>query len=177
MLSHCILARPIRTLRVLKGERRAAAPLRSRAPRAELTARHAPPQIVRAPVDVLSTSVPSAAEPPQLEPGARPASRRRRERRTAKKLVSFTPEELQAVAARAAECGRTPGRFIREVSVGVVPKARRNGAEQEVIRQLARIGNNLNQLAREANASSRFPDEARIDAVLAEIHAIIGRLG
>lgn len=128
-------------------------------------------------MDVVPSSAPSEAAPPPSERLLRGANRLRRERRTAKKLVSFTPEELRAVAARAAECGRTPGRFIREVSIGVVPKARRNGAEQEIVRHLARIGNNLNQLAREANASARFPDEARIDAALAEIHAIIGRLG
>ncbi len=91
--------------------------------------------------------------------------------------VRFSDEELAALRARARECGRPVARYVRETVLGSVPKARRHAAEQELIRHLARIGNNLNQLAREANAASRFPAKARIEALLAELHAIIGRIG
>ncbi len=91
--------------------------------------------------------------------------------------VRFSDEELAALRERARACGRPVARYVRETALGSVPKARRLGAEQELIRHLARIGNNLNQLAREANAAARFPAEDRIDALLSELHAAIGRIG
>jgi hypothetical protein len=106
-----------------------------------------------------------------------PTSRRRRERRTAKKLVSFTPEELDAVAARALACGRTPARFIREASLGAVPKARRHETADALVRELARVGNSLNQLARAANVSDRGVDAARLAEALAALDAAIDRIG
>lgn len=90
--------------------------------------------------------------------------------------VRFSDEELAALRERARECGRPVARYVRETALGSVPKARRHAAEQELIRHLARIGNNLNQLAREANGAAQFPAEERIDALLAEIHAAIERL-
>ncbi|MEJ7813047.1 MAG: plasmid mobilization relaxosome protein MobC [Gemmatimonadaceae bacterium] len=90
--------------------------------------------------------------------------------------MSLTADELARVVARAAECGRTPARFIREVSLGAVPKTRRSRDADQMIRQRARIGNNLNQLAREANASGRFDVEERLDATLAALDAAIDRV-
>ena len=91
--------------------------------------------------------------------------------------VRFSDEELAALRERARECGRPIARYVRETALGSVPKPRRHAAEQELVRHLARIGNNLNQLAREANAAARFPADERIEALLAELHAIIGRIG
>ena len=107
----------------------------------------------------------------------RRSSLQRRERRTVKRVVSFSPEEYKAIVARAQACGRTPARFIREASLGAVPKERRNMMADEIVLQLGRIGNNINQLAREANAASHFPAEAKLDAALAELHAAILRVG
>jgi hypothetical protein len=45
-------------------------------------------------------------------------------RRTAAKLVRFTPDELAAVHRRAHACGRTSARFFREAALGAIPKAR-----------------------------------------------------
>jgi hypothetical protein len=70
-------------------------------------------------------------------------------------------------------CGLPIARFVREVSLGAVPKERRHRVLDELIRQLARIGNNLNQLAHQANARDRFPMEERIDAALSALRAVI----
>lgn len=91
--------------------------------------------------------------------------------------VRFSDEELAVLRERARECGRPVARYVRESALGSIPKARRHATEQELIRHLARIGNNLNQLAREANTAGRFAVEARIEVVLEEIHAVIGRIG
>jgi hypothetical protein len=110
-----------------------------------------------------------------LEQRTRPRGRRRG-RRTVKKLVSYTPEEFRAVVAGAATCGRTPARFIREASLGAAPQARRNETADESIRQLARIGNRLNELAREAQASGQFVDEAMLETMLTALNATIDRI-
>jgi hypothetical protein len=98
------------------------------------------------------------------------------DRRITATIVRWTPTEIATVRARAAECGRTVARFVRESALGAIPKARRNADLQAVLRELARSGNNLNQLAREANTRELFPDEAKIAAVLAQHVAAIERL-
>ncbi len=96
--------------------------------------------------------------------------------RTSTKLLRFAPDELAAITGRAHRCGQTPARFIREAALGIIPHARRGARDDDLLRQLARIGNNLNQLAREANSENRFPLESRIDAVLHEILDVAHRL-
>lgn len=68
-------------------------------------------------------------------------------KRTEASLVRFTRNEFRAVTDRARECGLPPARFIREAALGAIPKARRTPANAELIRQLARIGTELRQLA------------------------------
>jgi hypothetical protein len=90
--------------------------------------------------------------------------------------VRYTPEEIATVRARAAACGRTLARYVREASLGAMPRERRRSEIGALVLQLIRVGNNLNQLARAANSDGRFPLEARIDAVLAELLAAIRRI-
>jgi Bacterial mobilisation protein (MobC) len=68
--------------------------------------------------------------------------------RTIGKLIRFRPDELAIIAERACTCGAPVARYIREAALGVTPCAGRTQANAELIRHLARIGNNLNQLAR-----------------------------
>lgn len=92
-------------------------------------------------------------------------------------MLRLTDEEWGGVRTRIAETGRTNGRYLREVVLGTVPKARPTLAHAAAVRELARVGNNLNQLAREANGAGDFPAEARVHAVLDEVLAAIRRLG
>lgn len=96
-------------------------------------------------------------------------------RRTEKSLVRFTPDEFAVVVARARTCGRAPARFIREAALGAIPRERRSAANAEVVRQLARIGNNLNQLATRAHSGAPLPGAA-LDEALAELLAAVRRL-
>lgn len=96
--------------------------------------------------------------------------------RTAAKLIRFRPEELAAVMERARACGTPVAKYIREVAIGVTPRARRTQANAELIQHLARIGNNLNQLAYVANDLGRVGEEARFRAVLDEVVATIKRV-
>jgi Bacterial mobilisation protein (MobC) len=95
------------------------------------------------------------------------------DKRTAMKLIRFTPAEIEAVAAHARACGQPVARYIRETALGAVPRIRRSQGNAELIRQLAGLGNNLNQLATVANATGYLPQETALrDAVHAILHAI-----
>jgi hypothetical protein len=98
------------------------------------------------------------------------------ELRTRMMLVRFTSAEFDRVRAAAQAAGRPLARYVRETTLGAVPRARRHHAIDEVLRHLARIGNNVNQLAHVANATDRFPTEAKLDAVLAELRATVHRI-
>jgi len=96
------------------------------------------------------------------------------ELRTIPKLVRWTPTEIATVAERAKACGLTVARFVREAALGAVPKAARNVDHKAVLRELARSGNNLNQLAHEAHAREMMPAQAKLDAAL-ELHMTVLR--
>lgn len=96
-------------------------------------------------------------------------------RRTAKSLVRFTPDEFAIVAERARTCGRAPARFIREAALGAIPRERRSAANAELVRQLARIGNNLNQLAARAHIGAPVLEGA-LETALAELLSAVRRL-
>ena len=87
------------------------------------------------------------------------------ERRTAAKLIRFHPDELACITERARACGRTPARFIRETSLGAIPKPRHHAATDAVLHDMARIGRCLDELARLAEASQHpaLAERARTD--------------
>jgi Mobilization protein NikA len=91
-------------------------------------------------------------------------------------LVRWTTTEIATVRDRAAACGLTTARYVRECALGAVPKATRHADTQALLRELARSGNNLNQLAHEAHARDLFPVEEKVDAVLARHMALILQL-
>jgi hypothetical protein len=88
------------------------------------------------------------------------------ERRTAAKLVCFRPDELARITARARVCGQTPARFIRETALGAIPKARQHEATGALLREMARIGKSLDELARLAQAG---PDAALAEQLTATL--------
>ena len=106
------------------------------------------------------------ASPPDSE-GSRTASgprvvvAARATKRTAASLVRFTPEEFRAVTERARECGLPPARYLREVALGAIPKARRSPANAELIRHLARIGTDLRQLITVSATHDALHDQSR----------------
>ncbi|WP_299039820.1 MobC family plasmid mobilization relaxosome protein [uncultured Pseudokineococcus sp.] len=93
--------------------------------------------------------------------------------------VSVTPEE-EAVLVRLAESqGVTVVRLLVESAMAPQGEtsAQRRAAMAELFairRQLAGIANNVNQLARHANAGDEFPPEAR--AVLARVKTLAFRI-
>jgi hypothetical protein len=96
--------------------------------------------------------------------------------RTVQTLVRWTAEEIATVRDRAAACGLTTARYVRECALGAVPKTARHVGVQALLHELARSGNNLNQLAHEAHARDFFPIAERVEAVLACHMALIQQL-
>ena len=89
--------------------------------------------------------------------------------------VRSSPSELRAVTERARACGRPVARYIREASLGAVPRARRTHASDDVIRQLARLATRLAALATSATAQ-QLPGAADFEAAVAETLDAIRRL-
>ena len=87
-----------------------------------------------------------------------------------------TDAEMERLSERAHDCGLTLSAFVRQVSLGAVPRTRPHAVQRDAIYQLARVGSNLNQLARHANATHRVELSRRLAEVLAEVKQAIERL-
>lgn len=97
-------------------------------------------------------------------------------RRSATKLIRYTPEEVRLVADRARVCGRPVACYVRECSLGAVPRARHAQGDAAVIRSLTRIGNLLTDLTRELDAEP-LPESVELRTALDELLAVIRRIG
>jgi hypothetical protein len=87
--------------------------------------------------------------------------------------VRFAPEEWEKIRARAAEARLPPSTYVRETALGYRLSGR---ISSRAIYELGRIGNNLNQLTRVANATGRIDQTKRLTTVLNEITEAIRRL-
>ena len=94
-------------------------------------------------------------------------------RRTAAKLIRFHPDELSQITECARRSGLTPARFIRETALGAAPRARSHAATAPLLRELARIGRSLDQLACCAEASQGAALGAQMNAALERHHALV----
>lgn len=81
--------------------------------------------------------------------GKAKAMKPKTESRTAWIKLRVTPAEKEAITAKAASQGQTVTDFIRQRALDY--RLRQTPLEKERVRQLVRIGANLNQLARWAN--------------------------
>lgn len=102
--------------------------------------------------------------------------RQRGGQRTAAKLVYFTPAELDQVEELARIAGRPVGRYIREAALGVRLAAKPGQVTDAALAELARIGNNLNQITRAAHAGGVPRVEHAAAETLAELLAAVRRL-
>jgi len=100
-----------------------------------------------------------------------------RERRTKILHTRVTPTELAEWREKAKAAGVTPSELLRQ-SMGRVRvwTAAALREEQELLRQVARIGSNLNQIARWANTHKEAAEAVQVVAHLAAIEREIGEL-
>lgn len=81
--------------------------------------------------------------------------------------LRVTPEEKEAITAKATMQGQTVTDFLRQRALDY--RLRQTPLEKERIRQLARIGANLNQLARWANTWKSRAEAVEILTALASL--------
>jgi hypothetical protein len=91
--------------------------------------------------------------------------------------IRYTAAEWAAIVAHARACGRPPARYVRETSLGGVPKARSARVNDEVVRELGRIGTILSRLAAAAKQAGTAADRTAIETVLADLLAAVRQLG
>ncbi|MGH6916667.1 MAG: plasmid mobilization protein [Geminicoccaceae bacterium] len=99
-----------------------------------------------------------------------------RARRKARK-IRYHDHEWNEIAAQARACGIPAATFIRRVSLGAKPRARRNRNENELILRLGSIATNLDSLARACHQGGRLPAATRLQLVLDEVLSAIRRIG
>ena len=80
--------------------------------------------------------------------------------------VRFSPEELEQVRETAEVLGLTLSAFIRAACLGEKIRGRPRGVTREAIHQLARVGNNLNQLTHWANTHKHLRSLRELEDVL-----------
>ena len=90
--------------------------------------------------------------------------------------VRFSPEELDHVRETAQALGLTLSAFIRAACLGEKLRARPRGVTREAIHQLARVGNNLNQLTHWANTHKHFRSLRELENLLERVREKIEEL-
>jgi len=99
------------------------------------------------------------------------------DRRTAVVRARVLPSEHAAWRAKAAAAGVSPSDLLRQAMARTRAwTARAVAVERERTRQVARIGNNLNQIARWANTYAETAEAVEIIAHLVAIEQDIARL-
>lgn len=95
--------------------------------------------------------------------------------------VRFTDDEYQQLNKMVEDSGLSREAFVRKRIIGIIPLGKPREEYLEVIRQLRKIGNNINQLAAVANKSNSidtmlFKEEVRkLTKEITEIKTIASR--
>lgn len=93
--------------------------------------------------------------------------------RTNQVRIRLTASEKSRIGRAAGAAGLSASEYLRRRALGQAVVAR---ADVEAVRQLRRVGANLNQLARRANASGTAGLEADVEAALDELRAAVAAL-
>jgi len=101
-----------------------------------------------------------------------PASARRKPRK-----VRYHDHEWERVVRNAEACGLPAATFVRKVSLGATPRARRNRTENDLILELGRIARELHQLVRLAERGTELPPPSEVGRLLNHILAAVRRVG
>lgn len=113
-----------------------------------------------------------SARDPKTGKGGRPALPDS-ERRTHRIGVNVNDAERALIEAKAEATGLSVGVYLRQAGVGARLSSRVN---DRVYHQLSRIGVNVNQMARVANATGRLPELEKLQALLAQILEMRGQM-
>lgn len=101
-----------------------------------------------------------------------PPSTRRKPRK-----VRYHDHEWERVVRHAQACGLPAATFVRRVSLGAKPRARRNRIENEMILQLGEIATDLHRLVGLAEQRKDLPSPDRLEHLLNDILTAVRRIG
>ncbi len=91
--------------------------------------------------------------------------------------VRFRPDDYRQLEEKAAAAGVTVSDLIRHAALGLPPAPRRRQlADQDLINQLSRVGNNLNQQTRlfhQLQYRELLPEGAAVLAALEDIRRLL----
>ncbi len=91
--------------------------------------------------------------------------------------IRFTSAEWEVVVECAQACGKPPAEYVRETSLGSTPKVRHGHANEALVRELGCIGTALTRISATAKATGALPQAVTLDSTLAELLAVVRRLG
>ena len=83
-----------------------------------------------------------------------------------------TEDERRIIRAKAKAAGETVSNYLRRLALGHNLRAPRSVADQNLVLQLARLGNNLNQLTRLAHLG-QLPDSKSLEHRLEDLRRIL----
>lgn len=86
--------------------------------------------------------------------------------------IRYSDEELDLLEKRARKCGVLKSQYIRDISLGVVPKEKPQEKFYESMKLLSSISKNMNQIATVAN-SYKFIDVNKIDSEIEKLNEFI----
>lgn len=95
----------------------------------------------------------------------------KKENRTHYKRIRLTQKESIIIEEKAKDSGLTISEYIRRAAIGKTIKKRRNLDSDKILYQLAKIGGNLNQLAKNANSGNY--NKSEIDLATQELLNIL----
>jgi hypothetical protein len=101
-----------------------------------------------------------------------PYSSRRKPRK-----VRYHDHEWERVVRHAQACGLPTATFVRRVSLGAKPRARRNRTENDLILQLGRLATDLHRLVNLSEQGNASSSSADLERLLNEILAAVRRIG
>ena len=90
--------------------------------------------------------------------------------------IRYTEAEWDTIVDRARACGQPPARYVRDVSLGVVPKIGRAQLSAPLVHELGRIGNTLSTLAAQERATGDAARAAVITDALGELLSMVRRI-
>jgi hypothetical protein len=96
-------------------------------------------------------------------------------RRVVIRPARYSQGEWQKVRELAAAAGKRPSTYVREAALGVALRRRLAVGDQAVLYELARIGNNLNQIAKVLNAGD-LGAVVDLRPAIGELQAILRKL-
>ena len=93
----------------------------------------------------------------------------------------LTSQEHNALRAEASDRSLTLSKLLRQILIAHLTRQRaelptRGGPTSDALRELTRIGNNLNQLARQANTGLVTVSASDLNRILAEVLTAVRRL-